>query len=121
MNNSYIRILTILAVFGLVLSSSTLAFADGYTGVLDSQMNESACGVASFLKGSGGWLIIGFGMILAVWDYFVQKQGQLLIAAVIGILAVVVLGRAIWAGADCDQIINSSLSPSQTISETANV
>lgn len=78
-------------VFVLVVLSS-FAFAVDETTI---QTNITLCSVAKFLKGAGGWLIIGFGLILALWDYFIQKQGHLIIVAIVGILVVIVVGRVL--------------------------
>lgn len=99
--------LTLIVVGILVSLSAVSAFAlndvsgDTFGSAFTQQSGNTVCGIACALKGTVGWIIIGFGMIMALWDYFIQKQGNLLIIAIIGVVAVVIVSRAMYAGAGC--------------------
>lgn len=97
--------LAILLAAAVFLADTSLAHAaetDAFGAAFGKESSSTVCGVACALKGTIGWIIIGFGMILALWDYFVQKQGNLIIIAIIGVVAVVIVGRAMYAGAGCE-------------------
>jgi len=83
----------------LVLLSAAAASAQTATNTFGTAFDEQTTGALDgftcAMRGTFGWLIIGFGMLLAIWDYFVQKQGHLLIIAVVGVLAVIILSRAL--------------------------
>lgn len=60
-------------------------------------LNRLGCG----LRGTLGSFVIGFGVILVLWEFFVQKQGHMLVIAIVGILGVLILGRVIAPDATC--------------------
>jgi hypothetical protein len=61
----------------------------------------TGCAMAHALRGSIGWIIIGFGFLMCTVDYFIQKQPSMLVFAVIGSLLIIIVGNAMWHGIDC--------------------
>lgn len=87
---------SVLAMLVLLVFASS-SFASGASSDMmesvgkesDDLVNRLGCG----LRGTFGYFIIGFGVVLALWEYFVQKQGHLIVVAIIGVLGVIILGR----------------------------
>lgn len=79
----------------ILLLAAASAHADlnlqGYDDATDSVLNTIGCN----LRGTVGWILIGLGVGLAAWDYFIQKQGQLIVGAILGIIIIFVLGRVL--------------------------
>ena len=87
-----------LAFMLLMLFTASNALATVGTGFgenFDKAGNDALTGLACALNGALGWLLIAFGVLLALWDFFIQKQGHFLILAVVGVLGVIVLAKSI--------------------------
>jgi hypothetical protein len=74
-------------VFATDLSSFGENFDDASTTALD--------GFTCAIRGTLGWFLIGAGLLLMLWDYFIQKQGHFLILGMVGVVAVFILGQAL--------------------------
>lgn len=90
---------------GFVLLLTSLGFAADDYGTIGAAFDRESTGMlnrfACSMRSTGGWIMIGIGMLLAAYDYFIQKQGQILVAAVVGTMFVIILSRILPTGGLC--------------------
>lgn len=95
------------ATLFILVVTATSAFAESETAETIGEAARNVVGdLKCLLEGGVGWLLIAFGVLLAVWDYFIQKQGSLLVVAVIGILVIIIL-RQVLPGGPCEGSVSS--------------
>jgi hypothetical protein len=84
------------AVLVLLLSSAAAhADQDQFFQSFNDQGSQTLVHFKCALRGTFGWFMIAFGVILALWEYFVQRQGHLLVVAIIGVIGIIILGRVL--------------------------
>ena len=84
-----------LAFLLLLATTASAGVGEGFGENFDKAGSDALTGLACALNGVLGWLLIAFGVLLALWDFFIQKQGHFLVLAIVGVIGVIVLAKSI--------------------------
>lgn len=68
---------------------------DNFFKGMNSSGTDTLQNIKCSLQGAFGWMLIAFGILVAVWEYFVQRQGHMIVAAIVGVIVVILLGRVL--------------------------
>ena len=101
MNTLKPRLMGFIVMLLTFLNTITAAQA-GIGDELDKQSEGVFCGFSKFFNGYGGWFFIGVGFLIIIFDLFIQKQTHLLVYGVIGVVAVIIIGKLLCFKLDGD-------------------